>query len=152
MNKLRFLFKHFKSISASNPKSEKKTSSSSINPQESNKNDVDKSNNNNLPGAESIDRHLHYKWNGLDLFPRTSLPWRALPWQRHPPQSRGKNSISIYPRGCDKSSISFGCVLRVASPFSSFSSLLLSPTHLCWFLQRESLCRDINFPLYSHFS
>ena len=182
-----FWLRHFKSISVSNLKSERKTPSSSINLQDPNKNV-----NNGVPWwlgglsihlatpvawvwslaqeiahaadtakiitiiiliiimsirvaitcpvlvTESIDGLLHNeKSNELDLFPGLCSPGKRFP-NRRIHLNCGEKTASTYScHGCDKRFIAFSFVLRAAPPFSSFSSLLLSPTHLCGFWQRK---------------
>lgn len=102
--------------------------------------------------TESTDGYLHYeKSNDLDLFWRTLLPWRVLPWHLHPPQLWRKNSISISPPWLWQELHFLWRYFESCPSFLLLSSFLLSPTHFCWFLQRKSVCKD-NFPLYSHFS
>lgn len=103
--------------------------------------------------TKPIAGYLHYKKSDdLNLFSMILFPWRGFP-DRHTHLSCGGKMVSIYSYcSCDEKFTSFGCVLSVTPLSSSISSSHLSPTHLSWFLQSESMSKDINILLYSHFS
>lgn len=132
-NNLWFSVRHSKSVLASNLKNEKKMQSSSIKAQDSNKNDVNNSyNNNDLPSTG----HQACGW-AFALW-KNRMTWIYFQWlcshgkcfpDRRIHLTHGEKIVSIY-SCCDMSFISFGCVLRITPPFSSFSSSHLSLTHL----------------------